>query len=124
MIGYPQETYWKLTHPSWNYTLIKNLPLYALALLGINVAAILLIYLVANQKFLRSVGPIAEGIQRLSGTEPRSSRNKGSYPVWPTASTKQARCCNGKEPPYKRKKRRGPIGSPAFLTTSAPRFPW
>ena len=43
VIGYPQETYWKLTHPSWNYTLIKNLPLYALTLLGINVAAILLI---------------------------------------------------------------------------------
>ena len=77
VIGYPQETYWKLTHPSWNYTLIKNLPLYALTLLGINVAAILLIYLVANQKFLRSVGPIAEGIQRLSGTEPALLAEQG-----------------------------------------------
>ena len=77
VIGYPQETYWKLTHPSWNYTLIKSLPIYALTLLAINVAAILLIYLVANQKFLRSVGPIAEGIQMLSGPEPALLAEQG-----------------------------------------------
>lgn len=70
VLGYPKNSYWKLVRANWDYNFIANLPKNALAALGINVVLIFLIYVVVNSKLLRSIKPITNGIQDLSGGEP------------------------------------------------------
>lgn len=70
VLGYPQKSYWKHMWPSWDYNLIAKLPQNVLKVLFINVVIILLIYMVANTKLLKSVKPITKGIQDLSTGEP------------------------------------------------------
>ena len=63
--------------PSWDYDFIKNSPYIALSVIGINVAVIFLIYVAANTKLLRSVRPIADGIQALPTKAPAYVKEKG-----------------------------------------------
>ena len=66
VLGFPQNSFWKHTRASWNYSFISHAPQIALSVLGINMLVILGIYLVANIKLLKSIKPITQGIQRLS----------------------------------------------------------
>lgn len=66
VLGFPQNSFWKHTRASWNYSLISHAPQITLSILGINVLVILGIYLVANIKLFKSIKPITQGIQRLS----------------------------------------------------------
>ncbi|MDE7310145.1 MAG: HAMP domain-containing histidine kinase [Eubacterium sp.] len=65
VLGYPKDRYWKHMFPSWDYQFIKNAPYLALTVVGVNLAAIFLIYVLANARFLKSACPIAEGIEAL-----------------------------------------------------------
>ncbi len=69
VLGYPKDRYWKHMTPSWDYDFIKNVPGTFLFVLGINIAAISLIYLVTNTKFLKSITPIAQAIEKLPSGE-------------------------------------------------------
>lgn len=69
VLGYPRDRYWKHMFPSWDYDFIKNAPGMMLFILVINITAICLIYLVTNIKFLKSVTPIAQAIEKLSSEE-------------------------------------------------------
>ena len=77
VVGFPKDRYWKHMNPSWDYSFIKNLPYTLLAVAAINAAVIFLIYLVANSRLLRSVKPIANGVQALPTSEPVRVREKG-----------------------------------------------
>lgn len=77
VLGYPKDRYWKHMTPSWDYDLIKNSPYILFAVIGINFTAIFLIYIIANTKLLKSVGPIAEGIEALPSGESVEIREKG-----------------------------------------------
>ena len=70
VLGYPKDRYWKHLYPNWDYHFIANLPKYMLNTLLVNAVLIFLIYFIANMKLLRSVKPIAEGIQKLPAGEP------------------------------------------------------
>lgn len=69
VLGYPKDSFWKHTRASWDYSLIANLPQTALTVLLANVVLILVIYVIANMKLLKSVKPITKGIQNLSAGE-------------------------------------------------------
>lgn len=69
VLGFPKDSFWKLTHPSWDYSFIANFPQIVLSILLINLMLILAIYLTANIKLLKSVKPITKGIQGLSAGE-------------------------------------------------------
>lgn len=69
VLGYPKDSFWKHTQASWDYSLIANLPQTALTVLLANVVLILVIYVIANMKLLKSVKPITKGIQNLSAGE-------------------------------------------------------
>ena len=69
VLGYPKDSFWKHTRASWDYSLIANLPQTALTGLLANVVLILVIYVIANMKLLKSVKPITKGIQNLSAGE-------------------------------------------------------
>lgn len=77
VLGYPKKRYWKHMYPSWDYDLIKNIPYLFLAVLGINFAAVFLIYIIANARLSGSIKPIAEGIEILPSGEPLNIREKG-----------------------------------------------
>ena len=66
VLGFPQKSFWKHIQPSWDYSLIADLPKTVLTVLFINVALILAIYVIANIKLLKSIKPITKGIQDLS----------------------------------------------------------
>ena len=69
VIGFPKDSFWKHTRASWDYSLIANSLQIVLIVLFINVVLILVIYVIANMKLLKSVKPITKGIQDLSAGE-------------------------------------------------------
>lgn len=77
ILGYPKDSFWKHMWPSWDYHTITNLPYFILGLLGINICVILLIYVIANSKLLKSVKPIIDGIQELPTGKPVYLKEKG-----------------------------------------------
>lgn len=77
ILGYPKESFWKHMWPSWDYNFIARLPKNLLITLGINVFIILLIYVTANGRLLKSVKPITDGIQALPLGEPVVLKEKG-----------------------------------------------
>lgn len=77
VLGYPRDRFWKHMKPSWDYDLIKNSPYIFLAVIGMNFSAVFLIYMFVNTKFLRSLGPIAKGIENLPSGETAELEAKG-----------------------------------------------
>lgn len=77
IVGYPKKRYWKSMFPTWDYHFIANLPKTVLIWLIINIAAILLIYIIANTRLLKSIKPITHGIQMLPTKEPVHIKEKG-----------------------------------------------
>lgn len=77
VLGYPKDRYWKEMYPSWDYDFIAHLPRTILAMVGCNIALIFLIYVVTNAGLLKSVRPIAEGIQALPTGNPVHVRERG-----------------------------------------------
>lgn len=77
VLGYPKESFWKHTRATWDYQLIYNLPVIARFIFLGNVAVIFLIYVIANSKLLRSVKPLTNGIQDLSGGNPVHMKERG-----------------------------------------------
>lgn len=77
VLGYPRESFWKHMWPSWDYSMVENLPRTALLVLAVNGTAIFLIYVISNSILLKSVKPITEGIRALSVGEAVHIREKG-----------------------------------------------
>lgn len=77
VIGFPKDMYWKHMNPIWDYDFIKNSPVMVLGVLAVNAALIMIIYVTANSRLLRSVKPIANGIAELPSGKPVFIREKG-----------------------------------------------
>ncbi len=77
VLGYPKDSFWKHMWPSWDYSLIANLPKTFLSVLVINIALIFIIYIIANSRLLKSVKPIVGGIQSLPTEETIHIKEKG-----------------------------------------------
>lgn len=77
VLGYPKDRFWKHMSPSWDYDFIKNVPAILLIVLGVNIAAIGLIYLVTNTKFLKSVTPLARAIEELPSGQLEELKEQG-----------------------------------------------
>lgn len=77
VLGFPKDSFWKHMWPSWDYNFITDLPKTVLTILAINACCILIIYVVANTKLLKSVKPITDGIQGLPAGEPITLKETG-----------------------------------------------
>ena len=75
--GYPKESFWKHMYPAWDMGLIKDLIPFAAAVILADIAVVILIYLVTDMKLLKSVGPIVDGIEKLSRGRTAYIRRKG-----------------------------------------------
>lgn len=79
VLGYPKDRFWKHTRASWDYSFIANLPKNTIIILAVNTVLIFLIYVAANSKLLRSISPITNGIQDLSGGSPVCIKENGVF---------------------------------------------
>ncbi len=79
VLGYPKDKFWKHTRASWDYDFIVNLPKNAMIVLAVNAILVFLIYIAANAKLLRSIRPITNGIQDLSGGSPVRIKENGVF---------------------------------------------
>lgn len=77
VLGYPKDRYWKSMWPTWDYDLIANIPKMILKVLLINILFLLVFYVAANSGLIKSVNPLAKGIQTLPTGEPVYVREKG-----------------------------------------------
>lgn len=65
VLGYPQKSFWKLVHPCWSYKFIADSPKILLLTIVLNLALLLLLYILINSRLMKSVKPVAEGILQL-----------------------------------------------------------
>lgn len=77
ILGYPKDRFWKQMYPAWDYDFIAGLPRILLIVLAANAGLLLLIYIVTSSRLLRSVNPIAEGIQQLPDGQPAYMKETG-----------------------------------------------
>lgn len=77
VLGYPKDSFWKHMWPSWDYHIIANSPQIVFSVLLVNVILLLLIYIIANTKLLKSVKPITNGIQSLCAGKPIHIKENG-----------------------------------------------
>ena len=77
VLGFPKDRFWKHTRASWDYGFIANLPRNLLMILAVNLGLIFLIYAAVDSRLLRSIRPIMDGIQNLSGGSPVYVKEKG-----------------------------------------------
>lgn len=77
VLGYPKKSFWKHMWPSWDYRMIAGMPKIIFMVLTVNIMLLLSIYIIANTKLLKSVRPIANGIQLLGAGEPVYIAEKG-----------------------------------------------
>lgn len=77
VLGYPKDRFWKHTRASWDYDFIANLPRNTIIIFVVNIVLIFLIYAAANSKLLRSIKPVTNGIQNLSGGNPVCIKENG-----------------------------------------------
>lgn len=75
--GYPRESFWKHMYPSWDIGLIEIIPPLAAVIILADIGVVILIYLVTDMKLLKSVGPIVDGIEKLSKGRTAYIRKKG-----------------------------------------------
>ncbi len=77
VIGYPVKSFWKHTSPTLKYSLIADMPKTITPVILVNVALILILYLLTNLGLIKSINPIIKGIQDLSLRKPVSIPEKG-----------------------------------------------
>lgn len=77
VLGYPKDSYWKLTRANWDYDFIASLPKNVLIAFGVNMGLVFAIYVTANSGLLYSVKPIIGGIQNLADSIPVNVEEKG-----------------------------------------------
>lgn len=66
-------------YPNWDMDLIKKLPLRILQMVFANILLMLVIYITANIKLLKSVKPVTNGIQALPEGTPVYIKEKGLF---------------------------------------------
>ncbi len=79
VLGFPKKSFWKHMYNCWDYSFIANLPLTILKGVLANILLLLVIYITANIKLLKSVKPITNGIQELPEGTPVYIKEKGLF---------------------------------------------
>lgn len=77
VLGYPKDSYTKLTSNFYSIQSIKALPLFAAGMLAIDLLLLFSAYSFSKRKIIRNTGPIAAAIKALSDGKPVSLRVQG-----------------------------------------------
>lgn len=72
VLGYPKDSYMKLTSNYWSIDSIRRLPLFAVGMLGADLLCLFLAYCLSKRGILRSAGPIVAAVETLAEGRPAS----------------------------------------------------
>lgn len=77
LLGYPKDSYTKLTSNYYSLRTVKMLPAFAAGLLMTDLLLLFLAYCCSKRKILQSTGPVIAAIEALAGGRPVSLQIRG-----------------------------------------------
>ena len=72
VLGYPKDSYMKLTGNYYSIEAIRKLPFYGAGMLVVDVLCLFLAYYVSKRRIIQNTGPLAEAIETLADGKPAS----------------------------------------------------
>lgn len=72
VLGYPKDSYVKLTSNFYSASALRKLPLFAAGMLGLDIGGLLFAYLLSRRRILQNTIPIVDAIQALADGKPVS----------------------------------------------------
>ena len=72
VLGYPKNSYMKLTSNYYSMEAIQKIPLYVIAMLGMDVLCLFLAYYFSKRRIIQNTEPIVEAIETLADGKPAS----------------------------------------------------
>lgn len=66
VLGYPKNSYMKLTSNYYSITAIQRLPLFLMGMLGVDIVCLFLAYYCSRRKIIRNTEPIVAAVEKLS----------------------------------------------------------
>ena len=77
VLGYPKDSYVKLTSNYYSMETIQRLPLYLCGMLGMDALCLFLAYYISKRRILRNTEPIAAAVRTLADGKPASLQIAG-----------------------------------------------
>ncbi len=72
VLGYPKDSYMKLTSNYYSIEAIQKIPLYVIGMLGMDVLCLFLAYYFSKRRIIQNTEPIVEAIETLADGKPAS----------------------------------------------------
>ena len=72
VLGYPKDSYMKLTSNYYSIEAIQKIPLYVTGMLGVDALCLFLAYYLSKRKIIQNTEPIVEAIETLADGKPAS----------------------------------------------------
>ena len=72
VLGYPKDSYMKLTSNYYSIEAIQKLPFYIIGMLGMDALCLFLAYYLSKRKIIQNTEPIVEAIETLADGKPAS----------------------------------------------------
>lgn len=72
VLGYPKDSYMKLTSNYYSIEAIQKIPFYVTGMLGVDVLCLFLAYYFSKRRIIQSTEPIVEAIETLADGKPAS----------------------------------------------------
>ena len=72
VLGYPKNSYMKLTSNYYSMEAIQKIPLYVIGMLGMDVLCLFLAYYFSKRRIIQNTEPIVEAIETLADGKPAS----------------------------------------------------
>ena len=77
ILGYPRDSYMKLSGNYYSLRFIKTLPFFVMGILAVDFAILFLAYCYSKRKILKNTGPIITSIETLGNGKPASLSVRG-----------------------------------------------
>ena len=72
VLGYPKDSYMKLTSNYYSIEAIQKIPLYVIGMLGLDALCLFLAYYFSKRRIIQNIEPIVEAIETLADGKPAS----------------------------------------------------
>lgn len=72
VLGYPKDSYMKLTSNYYSIEAVQKIPLYVMGMLGLDILCLFLAYYFSKRRIIQNTEPIVEAIETLADGKPAS----------------------------------------------------
>lgn len=77
VLGYPKDSYTKLTSNYYSLEIVKKLPLYAIGMIAADGLCMFLAYLISKRHIMKNIDPLVKSIEMLASGKPVSLKIGG-----------------------------------------------